>query len=215
MSYKIIFLFDRKNIWIKKFIKPKNFRLNKKFKVKITTKLKDLKNFDVVIILGYTRIINPNLLSTNNLNIVIHPSKLPLDKGFAPIAYQVLKNKKNFYISIIRLEKKVDSGDIILQKKIKLNGSELSNELREMQALETINILKKFLKNYPLIKFKKQIGKSNFNKRRTKKDSEININKSIKSQFNLLRVCDNEKYPAFFKYRKNKYLIKIYKEPKT
>ena len=65
------------------------------------------------------------------------------------------------------------------------------------------------------MRFKKQNGKSSFNKRRTKKDSEININKSIKSQFNLLRICDNNKYPAFFKYRNTKYVIKIYKEIKN
>ena len=65
------------------------------------------------------------------------------------------------------------------------------------------------------MKLKKQKGKGNFNKRRTKKDSEININKSIKSQFNHLRICDNDKYPAFFKYKNNKYLLKIFKEIKN
>jgi methionyl-tRNA formyltransferase len=46
---------------------------------------------------------------------------------------------------------------------------------------------------------------------RNASDSEININKSIKSQFNLLRICDNEKYPAFFKYKNCKFILKIFK----
>lgn len=215
MKYKIIFLFDKTNIWIKKYINPSNFIFKNKFKVRTTSNVKDLKKYDIVIILGYTKIINPKILSTNKLNIIVHPSKLPDNKGFAPIAYQVLKNKKNIYFSIIKLEKKVDSGDIILQNKVSLNGTELSNELREIQAYQTIKILKNFLKNYPRMKLKKQKGKGNFNKRRTKKDSEININKSIKSQFNHLRICDNDKYPAFFKYKNNKYLLKIFKEIKN
>ena len=85
----------------------------------------------------------------------------------------------------------------------------------EIQAYQTIKILKNFLKNYPRMKLKKQKGKGNFNKRRTKKDSQININKSIKSQFNHLRICDNDKYPAFFKYKNNKYFLKIFKEIKN
>ena len=42
-----------------------------------------------------------------------------------------------------------------------------------------------------------QIGEETFYSRRNKEDSELDIKKSIESQFNLFRVCDNEKYPAF------------------
>ena len=44
----------------------------------------------------------------------------------------------------------------------------------------------------------------------TSEGSELDINKSIKSQFNMLRVVDNERYPAFFSHKKKKYIIKIY-----
>ena len=85
------------------------------------------------------------------------------------------------------------------------------NELRSKQAQGRIKIIKKFLKKYPNIKSFKQKGKSNFNRMRNSNDSEININKSIKSQFNLLRICDNERYPAFFKYKNHKFILKIFK----
>ena len=61
---------------------------------------------------------------------------------------------------------------------------------------------------------KKQIGKSNFNKKRSSKDTELIINKTIKQQFNNLRISDNEKYPSYFYYKDQKYIIKIYKEKK-
>ena len=74
-----------------------------------------------------------------------------------------------------------------------------------------MKIIKKFLKEYPNIKSKKQTGKSTFFKKRNKLSSEINILKSIKSQFNLLRIVNNEKWPAFFKYKGKKFYLKIYK----
>ena len=54
--------------------------------------------------------------------------------------------------------------------------------------------------------------KTNYLKRREPEDSKLNVNKSIKSQFNLLRICDNENFPAFFYLSKKKYIIKIYKK---
>ena len=46
-------------------------------------------------------------------------------------------------------------------------------------------------------------------KKRNPVDSRIDPDKSISDQFNLLRVADFERYPAFFEYKGIKYLIKI------
>ena len=45
------------------------------------------------------------------------------------------------------MAKSFDSGDIFLQKKLKLNGHELNQEIRNLQAKLTIKIIKLFLKN--------------------------------------------------------------------
>ena len=55
------------------------------------------------------------------------------------------------------------------------------------------------------------MGKGNFNKRRYPKDSQLDINKTIKQQFNHLRINDNELYPSFFYHKGQKYIIKIFK----
>ena len=71
----------------------------------------------------------------------------------------------------------------------------------------------KFLINIKNLKPIKQRGSSTVYRRRTPNDSELNINKTLKLQFNLLRVVDNERYPAFFKHKNNKYILKVYKVP--
>jgi len=124
---------------------------------------------------------------------------------------QILKKKKKIYVSLIEATKDVDSGNIYLRNFFVLKGHELNDEIRYLQAQAYFKIIKKFLLKYPNIKFKPQNGRSNFNLRRRPQDSEININKTIKSQFNLLRICDNELYPAFFKYKKKIYILKSYK----
>ena len=54
------------------------------------------------------------------------------------------------------------------------------------------------------------IGKGSYYKKRLPKDSELDIEKSIKKNFNLLRVVDNERYPSFFYYKGKNFIIKIY-----
>ncbi len=85
------------------------------------------------------------------------------------------------------------------------------DDLRFLQAKAIFQVIGKFLDTYPKIRFRKQKGRSNFNKRRNPNDSQINIKKSILSQFNLLRVCDNKRYPAFFIHKGVKYFLKIEK----
>ena len=107
---------------------------------------------------------------------------------------------------------KVDAGPIYFQNSFMLNGTELSDKIKYIQGRQMIKIIKKFLVKYPNVKSRKQIGKSNFNKRRNPKDSQLDINKTIKQQFNNLRINDNKLYPSFFHFKGKKYIIKIFDE---
>ena len=60
-----------------------------------------------------------------------------------------------------------------------------------------------------MVSGKPQEGVATYYERRTPKDSELDINRSIKDQFNLLRIVDNERYPAFFYIGDKKYKISI------
>ena len=215
MRKKVTFLLDPSNLWIENSLKRFNFGLSKKFNFKITKNFKTIKNQDLVFPICYTKVLPQKFLKRNKLVIVAHPSRLPKNRGFFAMQHEVLKNKKKIYVSLIKAEKKADRGPICLQGFFTLTGTELISELRKKQGDTYLNLIKKFLKKFPKIHFKKQYGKSNFIKRRHPKDSKLNINKSLKSQFNLLRVNDNELYPSFFYYKKKKYLIKIFKEKKN
>ena len=69
----------------------------------------------------------------------------------------------------------------------------------------------KFFENYENLTPIKQNGESTFYKKRRLGDSYIDINTSIKDNFDLFRISDNVLYPVRFKYLDNEYVIKIYK----
>jgi methionyl-tRNA formyltransferase len=211
-KYTIAFLFDKKNNWISKYIKDSKILKNKKFSYEYFFDYKKIKKKDVVVILSYTKILPEYFLEKNKLNIVVHSSKLPKDRGFAPLTYQVLRGENKIFNTLFKITKKVDQGPILMTNNFIINKTDLYQELRLKQSLSIIKLLTSFLNNYPKLIYKKQVGKSNFNIKRLPIDSELNIKKSLKSQFNLLRVCDNKNYPAFFKIYGKKFILKIYKD---
>lgn len=211
-KYKVTFLLDKSNLWIEKELKNFNFQLNKKYIFKITKNPNKISNQDIVFPLSYTRILSDKFLKKNNLVLIAHPSKLPMDKGFAPVQNQILRNKKKIFISLIKAVNKVDSGPIYMQSYFKLDGTELNNEIRYIQGKKILNLIKNFLKKYPKVQYKKQVGRGSFNKRRYPSNSRLDVNKTIKQQFNLLRINDNDFFPSFFFLRGKKYILKIFKD---
>ena len=206
--YKIAILFDDKNNWLFEYFEKNNFKIEN-MHVDFFHDTNSVNNYEIVFILGYTKILSAKFLSQNSLNLVIHESNLPEGKGFSPIQNQLLEGKNEIFICIIEAMEKVDSGDIILQKKIYFEGTELYKEIRRKQADSTIDIIEKFLRSYPDFNRKQQVGKSSYYPKRKPSNQELNINKSIIENFNLLRIGNNDLWPSFFKYKGKKYIIKI------
>ena len=86
-------------------------------------------------------------------------------------------------------------------------------QIRTEQAEKSFELCDLLIDNYPksIQNGQSQKGKSTFYKKRNPEDSELDINKSLIENFNLLRTVDNKKYPAFFRYKNNKYILKIEK----
>ncbi len=156
----------------------------------------------------------PSFLGRNPANLVVHESNLPDGRGMSPFSWQVLNGVSSVVVSLIDAVVEVDRGDIYFQEILHLDGTELCGELREIQAKATFELLDRWFDAYPEIqslKSKQRAAQSNDRlfPRRTPRDSELSIDKSLEEQFNLLRIVDNEKYPAFFYLHGKKYIIRI------
>lgn len=165
---------------------------------------------DILCLLGCEKIFKA--LYKNKHNLVVHESDLPKGKGWSPLTWQILEGKNEIPITLFEAEEGIDSGPIYLQNILQLTGNELNEEIKHKQGEATIDLILKFIKKYPKVKGEKQHGEGSFYPKRTQKDSKLDIYKSISEQFNLLRVCDNKRYPAWFIYKGKKYIIKIFTE---
>ena len=208
---EFIFLIDKTNNWIEKYLYIFLKKLTKKYRYRVFTNTKYIKK-KTIFVISYTKVLKQSFLDDNKDVLIIHPSKLPLDRGFSPVQNQVLRKHKKIHISIFKASKRVDAGPVCFRDTFLLKGDELNDEIRIKQSNAIFKIIKKYIQKYPNIKYIKQRGFSTYNKKRKISDNVIDINKSIKSQFNLLRIVDNELYPANFKYKNKTYILKIYKQ---
>ena len=141
-KYKVTFLLDKSNLWFEKQLKNYDFKLNNKYTFKISKNSNNIKKQNIVFPLSYTKILPEIFFKENELVLIAHASKLPSDRGFAPLQYQILKNKKKFYMTLIKAEKGVDTGRIFLQNSFTLDGTELSCEIRKIQGSQYLKIIK-------------------------------------------------------------------------
>lgn len=210
--YKVCFLFDRNNNWIKKFFANVSNPFPNKYIISRAYDPDKVVGQDIVFALGFTRILDSTFLAANRLCLVVHESDLPLGKGFAPVQWQILEGRTQIPVCLIEAAKEVDSGDIVRKEHFELNGTELYDEIRQAQGVATRQIVMNFLAEYPSVRRQKQTGQESFYTRRTREDGELDIDCSLREQFNLLRIGNNDAWPSFFYYKDQKYFLQITKE---
>ncbi|HVV39390.1 MAG TPA: formyltransferase family protein [Candidatus Paceibacterota bacterium] len=166
---------------------------------------------DIAFVLGCEKILPVEVLRRNTHNIVVHPSALPQGRGFSPLTWQILDGKNDIPVTLFEAAEKVDTGPIYLQGMIHFEGHELNPELKAAQGDITIKLALQFLDEYPPKVSRLPEGEGSWYKRRSPGDSRLDPHKTLAEQFNLLRVADNERYPAFFELEGHQYVLRITK----
>jgi len=207
---KVNILIDNKSSWIA----PYGHKLVERLKANghealLFNEHQEVEKGDILCLLSCEKIFRD--LTLHQHNLVVHESALPKGKGWSPITWQILEGKNQIPVTLFEAVEKVDAGPIYEQVFITLQGHELLPEIKHLQGMVTIQLIENFVNNFPINIGEVQQGEATYYPRRIAKDSKLDLNKTIEEQFNLLRVCDNERYPAFFIKNEVKYILKIEK----
>ena len=168
---------------------------------------------DLLFLLGCTKLVPAHVLERNRHNIVFHESGLPKGKGWSPLSWQILEEKNRIPVTLFEAVERVDAGPVYLRGVIPLKGHELLDEIRLVTARIMTRMLVRFVGSLDRLVRNRtaQHGRSTYYARRTRADLELNTRQSLQQQFNVLRIADPSRYPAFFKYRGHAYEIRITK----
>lgn len=202
---------DNPRSWIIPYVRELKRLLAQEHNTYLVHTSQRIRKGDMAFFLSCEKIVGEDILARNRHNLVVHESALPKGRGWSPLTWQILEGKKAIPITLFEARLSVDSGDIYFQEVMECEGHELVDELRQKQGEATIRLVKRFVAGYPDIVGRPQKGKPSYYPKRTPPDSELDIRKTLKELIPQLRVADNERYPAFFRFKGKKYILKVYK----
>ncbi len=197
---------------VKKFALEKNIPVLQPVKLKDPTFVEELKSYqaDLQVVIAFRMlpevIWNMPKLGTVNL----HASLLPDYRGAAPINWAIINGEKETGVCTFFLKHDIDTGDIILSKKVaitdEMNAGELHDSLMHTGAdviVETLKLIEN--KSYQTTPQKKESNK--IAPKIFTEHSKINWKNEGKNIYNLVRGMSP--YPGAFTELDGK-ILKIY-----
>lgn len=179
---------------VKKIAITKNIPIFQQLQLNDKTFQKIISKFsaDIMIVVSYGQIIPEKILYMFPKGCInVHASLLPRWRGPSPIQSAILSGDKKTGISIIKMNNKIDAGNIIMSKECTISPEETSSTLSEklikigIKALiETLNQIKDNI----TLEIQQNEKYATFSKKIFKKDALLNWNKSADFLERLIRA---------------------------
>lgn len=164
---------------------------------------------DLILWYGWSWIVD-NIFVDKYTSIMLHPSPLPKYRGGSPIQNQIINGEKKSAVTLFKMTRNLDDGDIFIQLPFSLEGSleDIFERIIELGYKATIDIINN---NYNLKK--QNDSEATYYKRLQPSNSEITIdeikNSSAEYLHNKIRML-NDPYPnAYLMTSDNKKLYLI------
>lgn len=173
----------------------------------------NLQGGDILFLVSCGQIIRDTERKKYKATLVLHASDLPKGRGWSPHIWSILSGSKQITVSLLEASEPLDTGAIWLKKIFFLEGHELLPEINEKLFAAELSLMTDAVEQFETIKpLQQEDFSGSYLQKRQPIDSQLDPDKTIAEQFDLLRVVDSERYPAFFDYRGKRYIIKIDKD---
>jgi methionyl-tRNA formyltransferase len=161
--------------------------------------IKSNNQLKYIFFVGWSEIIDIDILDKYYC-LCIHPSNLPFYRGGSPIQNQIIDGIEDSRVTLFKMDEKIDSGPIIDQRFLSLNGNldEIFNRISTLSSDLIWSFIDK-IENSAEILLKLQDHQSaTFFKRRKPSESQITLdelkNLTALQLYNKIR-CLDDPYP--------------------
>ena len=181
--------------------------------VSIARRGSQLKGGDILFLISCSEIVSAADRAQYRFSLVLHASDLPKGRGWSPHIWEITQGADVVTLSMIEVEDSVDSGKIWRKMRFVVPKHALWDEINHLLFTSELEMIDYAIQNYGRVRPQVQVGidQATYFPRRTPVDSQINANKSIAEQFDLIRVCDPNRFPAYFEHLGQRYTLKIEK----
>jgi methionyl-tRNA formyltransferase len=184
-----------------------------KHEISLVRSKKDLSGGDVLFMVSCSEIIGSEDRAAYRANLVLHASDLPHGRGWSPHIWQIAGGAEEITLSLIEAEDRVDSGRIWYQTKFSIPKHALWDEINEQLFKEELFLMDLALKQFDNVIPIEQDQKieATYFARRKPEDSKIDPEVGIAKQFDLIRICDPIRFPAYFELHGHRYKLVLEK----
>ena len=168
-------------------------------------------NADIFVTCAYGQILSQQILDIAPKGVInVHASLLPKYRGSSPIQWSIINGDKTTGVTIMKTALGVDTGDIILQEELSINGcyvDELFSRLSTLGAsliVKALDLIESGTETYT----KQDDTKAVHVKMISKNDGLIDFSKSAIEIVNLVKGLSV--WPTAFTFYEGK-MLKIYK----
>ena len=123
--------------------------------------------------------------------INIHPSNLPAYRGATPITWTLLNGEKQTGVTAHHLAVKMDTGSIIMQKRIPVDRDDTDGTVRKKLSLLSEELIEELIRRLhageELPAIEQDKGKITYFPPRTRRDGQINFDEPSEQVFNRIR----------------------------
>ena len=194
---------------INPYLKRLQAKLELEHSVLIIRSPEQITNGDLLFLVSCSVLVEREATENFQYAMVIHASDLPKGRGWSPHIWELLNGADKITVSLLDADGAVDSGAIYKKITVHIPKSALWYEINDLLFAAEIQLIEFAIKNFDKLQKRAQNSdiEATYYPKRNPKDSEIDPNKSITEQFDLLRVCDPNKFPALFHHRGESYKI--------
>jgi len=173
-------------------------------------------NPDLLVVFAYGKIFGPRFLSLFPMGgINVHPSLLPKYRGSSPILTAILNGDNETGITIQRINLEMDTGTVLKQKIIMLDGSETTESLSKLASEEGSELLVSCIRNLDSGTINENLqdeSKASYCKKINKEDGLINWNESALLIDRKIRAYTP--WPKAYTFFREKKLMLLQAKPK-
>lgn len=175
--------------------------------------VQDLVGGDILFLISCTQLVSRGDRAKFGNTLVIHASDLPKGRGWSPHIWAIVEGREQLTVTLLEAEDKVDAGAIWGKVTIDIPRHFLSDEINAAlfdAELHLMNLAVGLYGNNPGAPQSSDIEPT-YLRKRTPEDSRLDIDKTIAEQFDLMRACDPQRFPAFFDIHGHRYKITLEK----
>lgn len=158
---------------------------------------------DLIFTIGFKQIIGKSLIELPKFGCInLHGSLLPRYRGRCPVNWALINGEKYSGVTAHYIEKDVDVGDIVAQRKVKINHKDdirtLSEKIYEIYPPIVLEVINNFGSG-KINRKKQDETKASYFEKREPKDGKIDWNKRPLELYNFVRAL-TKPYPGAFSF---------------